>query len=185
MTTKKSASTKAAPAAKVTEQVEAAVTASKETVEAAVKAGTDVAAKSYEKAVAMTQEQVDAAVKAGTEVFQNYEDIVTFNKDNVDAVMQSGSLLVKGVQDINKVMFGLAQASMEDSVAATKALFGCTSFAEAIKVQSDFAKSSYDKAVTESRKLTDLSAKVAETAAGPLGARVEVALEKFTKPLAA
>ncbi|MEO5335979.1 MAG: TIGR01841 family phasin [Magnetospirillum sp. WYHS-4] len=167
------------------EQMEAAVEAGKETLEAAVKAGTDVAAKSVEKAVAMTREQVEAAVKVGTDAFKSYEDIVGFGKDNVDAVMKSGTVFVKGVQDLHKVMFGLAQASVEESVAATKALLGCKTLPEAIKVGSDYAKINYEKAMNESRKLSDLSLAVAENAISPLSARVNVAIEKITQPIAA
>lgn len=178
-------STAKKPAANVREQMEAAVAAGKETMEAAVKAGTDVAAKSVEKAVAMTREQVDAAVKAGTEAFKGYEDVVGFGKDNVDAVMKSGTLFVKGVQDLHKVMFGLAQASVEESVAATKALLSCKTLPEAFKISADLAKANYEKAMTESRKITDLSIQVAEQSAEPINARFTAAVEKFTQPIAA
>ena len=51
-------------------QVEAAVAAGKESVDAAVKVGTDAFAKGYESAVTSTKEKVDAAVKAGADAFQ-------------------------------------------------------------------------------------------------------------------
>ena len=180
-----SSSAKKTPQAPVGEQVEAAVTAGRETVEAAVKAGADMASKGYEKAVAMTQEQVEAAVKAGTELFGNYEDLVAFNKETVDAFVTSGSVWVKGMQDLNRVWFGLAQASMEESVNATRALMGCKTLPDVIKVQSDLGRTNYDKLVSESRKLSDLSVKVAEQTFEPINARVNAAVEKFTQPIAA
>ena len=166
-------------------QVEAAVAAGKETVQTVVKTGADVAAKSVEKAVAMGQEQVAAVVKAGGEAFKNYEDVVAYNKDNVDALVKSNSILVKGVQDINKVLFGLAQKNMEDSVAMTKKLFGCKNVNDMVKIQNDLMKANYTKALDDSRKISDMAVKLAEEATAPLTDRVNVAVDKVTKPLAA
>jgi len=166
-------------------QVEAAVAAGKETVQTVVKAGADVAAKGVEKAVAMSQEHVAAVVKAGGEAFKNYEDVVAYNKDNVDALMKSNSIFVKGVQDMNKVLFGLAQKNMEDSVNATKKLFGCKSVNEMVQLQGEILKANYAKTLDESRKISDMAVKLAEETSAPITDRLSVAVEKVTKPLAA
>ena len=156
-----------------------------EKVEAAVKVGADVAAKGYEQAVAMTKEQVEAAVAAGSEVFKGYEDVAAYNKENVDAVIKSGAIFTKGVQEINSLMFGLAKAALDENVALTKAMFGCSSVVEAVDLQSKLAKTNYDKALNDSRKLSDLSLKLAEESIQPIAERVNVAVEKISKPLAA
>ncbi len=169
----------------VTEQVEAAVEASKETVEAAVKATTDATAKGYEKAVEMTQEHVEAAVKAGTEAFQGYEDVVAFNKDNVNAVVRSSTLWVQGIQDLNKAAFALTQTSVQENIEAAKAIMGCKTVTDLVKLQSEFAKASYDKAMTEGRKFSDMSSKVAEKATKPLGERAQATFDTITKQVAA
>jgi len=173
------------PAAQAAEQVEAAVVAGKETVEAAVKAGTEAAAKNYEQAVAATREQVEAAVKAGAEMFKGYEDVSGFSKENIDAVMASSAVLSKGLQDFNKTWFALAQDAMEQNVAATKKMLGCKNVAEVVEVQSDLAKANYDKAVTEGRKLSDMTIKLAEEATAPITSRVNSTVETFTKNFAA
>lgn len=165
-------------------QVEAAVAAGKETVDAAVKVGTDAFAKNFESAAASTKEQVDAAVKAGADAFQGYEEVVAFGKDNVDAVMESSSILAKGVQDFNKIWFDLAQASVDQNVAATKALLGCKSAKDLAQVQSGLATRNYDALVVDGRKLSDMSVKLAEAVAKPVNARVNAAMDKLSKPVA-
>ena len=165
--------------------VEAAVAAGADAVESAVKAGAQVAAKGYEKAVAMGREQVETAVKAGAGAFKGYGDLAGFGKDNVQAVMTSGAILAKGVQDLNDVWLGLARASVEDAVGAAKALFGCKTLPEVVELQTGLAQAQYEKFVAESRRLSDMSAKLAENTSAPITARVTVAVEKFTKPLAA
>jgi phasin family protein len=172
----------AAPAAKT---VEAAAVAGKETVETVVKAGTEVAAKSVEKAVTMGQEQVAAAVKAGGQVFKTYEDAVTYSKENVDAFVQANTIMTKGMQDLNKVLFAMAQKNMEETVDLTKKMFGCKSVDDMVKLQSTLLKTNYTKAFDESRKISDMAVKLAEEAAAPIADRVTVAVEKATKPIAA
>jgi phasin family protein len=177
-TAKKTANTKAA-------EIEASVALGKEAVETVVKAGTDVASKTYEKAIAMTKENFAKAAKAGSEVYKGYEEAVAFNKENVEAFVKSGTILAKGAQDLSKVLFGIAQASLEESVAATKALFGAKSLKDVVELQASLAKVNYETALAEGKKLTDLSVKLTEEAIAPLAARVNVAVEKFSKPLAA
>lgn len=128
--------------------------------------------------------QADAAVKAGADAFQGYEEVVAFAKDTVEAVMESSTILVKGVQEFNKVWFDLAQASVEQNVAATKALLGCKSVKELAEVQSGLVAKNYDVLVADSRKLSDMSVKLAEEAAKPVNARVNAAMDRLSKSVA-
>lgn len=171
--------------AKTPQPVEVVMTAGKEAVESAVRAGTEVAARNYEKVVAVTKEQVKSDVKAGSGVVKNYEDYSTFGKKNINAFVTSGTILVKGVQELNEVLFGLARKSMEDTVNANQAILGCKNFQEMVDVQSGLAKESYDKIVSVSRKVSDLSAKLAEDVMEPINDRVTLAVETLAKPIAA
>ncbi len=165
--------------------VEAAVAAGAEAVETVVKAGAQVAAKVYEKAVAMGREQAETAVKAGVDAFKGYDELAGFGKDNVEAVMKSGAIMARGAQAFNDVWLGLARASVEDAVGAANALFGCKTLPEMVEVQTGLAQVQYENFVAESRRLSDMSARLAENAAAPITERVTVAVKTFTKPLAA
>lgn len=123
--------------------------------------------------------------KAADEVLKGFEDAVAFGKEAVDAVMKSNAIFVKGVQDINTALFGLAQSSMEDSVAATQKIFGCKTVADVMDAQAELAQSNYAKALDDGRKISDLSVKVAEAASKPITKQVNAAVEKFSKPIAA
>lgn len=163
----------------------AAMKAGKETLESAVKVGVEAASKNYEQAVAATKEQVEAAVKAGADMFKGYEDVTVFGKDNLDAFMTTSTLLAEGLRDLNKVWFDLAQNSLERNAAATKAVFECKSVNEFADVQNDLMKENLEKIVTEGRKISDMSMKLAEEVTAPLNSRVAAAMDKVAKPLAA
>ena len=165
--------------------VGAAMAAGKENLETVVKANAEAASQGVEKAVAMSQEHVAAAIQAGAEAFRGYEDVVSYGKDSVDAVMKSNALFVKGFKDINQALFGLAQASLDDSAAATKKILGCKTVTDVIDVQTEMARAGYARAIEDSRRITDMSVKLAEEAAQPLTKQVSATVEKFSKPIAA
>ena len=165
------------------EQFEAAVKAGRQTLENTMQASSEAAARGLEQTVGMTARQVEALFKVGTDAFKGYEDVVGFGKKNIDAVMQSSAILAQGFQEINAAWFGLAQSSMDESVAATKAILGSKNIGDAVKVPMDLAKTNYEHIVGETRKISELSMKVAEKAAGPIANQVNAAVERFTKPL--
>ncbi len=152
---------------------------------AAQKKITANAAESIEAAMAAGKETIETAVKAGTESFKGYEDAVAYGKANVDAVMKANAIFVKGVQDLNKVLFGLAQETIEENVAASKKFLGCKTVQDAVEIQTALATSNYAKALKDSGKITDMSVKLAEEASQPIAMRVNETVDKITKPMAA
>lgn len=123
--------------------------------------------------------------KAATDAIKGYEQAVAYGQESVDAVMKSNAIFVKGLQDINTVLFGLAQTSLEDNVAATQKLFDCKTVADVIGAQADLAKTGYAKAIEDSRKISELTVKLAEASSQPITKQVNAAVEKFSKPMAA
>ena len=188
--------TKAAPAPKVTKPaaiaspapvapVEAAVKMSQKAVETIVNTNTEVAKKSVEKAVSMGEEQLAAASKAGTEAYKGYEDVIAFLKSNIDAFVNSNEIFSKGFKEINSSIMQLAQANLDETVAVTQKLMGCKSVTEIVEIQSTVAKSQYENAVVESRKISEQTVKLAESASKPIAERVTVAVDTLSKLLAA
>ena len=123
--------------------------------------------------------------KIAADAIKGYEQAVAFGKENVDAVMKSNAILAKGIQDINTVLFDLAQTALQDSVAAAENLFGCKTVADVMDTQADLAKTGYAKAIEDSQKISELTAKVAEAASQPISSQVNATAEKFSKPIAA
>mgnify|MGYP003625921126 FL=1 len=165
--------------------VETAVKNGKDAVDTAVKTSTEVAKKGVEKASAMSQDQLAAVAKASSDSFKSYGDMIEFQKSNIDAFVKSNEIMTKGVRELNKSFFAMIQANVEQTITTTQKIMGCASIAEAVELQTDVIKTQYMKTVDESRKLSTLSAKVAEQASKPLAERVTVAVETLAKPIAA
>ncbi len=140
----------------------------------AVREGIEKATKGLETSQLKIKESVEKAVKTSEEMF-------TFSQGNLEAFIKASQIYAAGFQDISKQFAASSKASLEESVAFTKSLLGVKSIKEAVDLQTGFAKSSIEKAVSESNKLTDATVKLAEQAIAPLTARISLAVETFGK----
>ena len=127
-------------------------------------------------------EATQVKMKQGVEkAMKTAEELVAFNQGNVEALVKSSQIWATGMQDLSKHFAAAAQASLDESMSAFKALTGVKSLKDAFELQTSFARSALEKSLTESGKLTDASFKLTEQALAPITARVSVAVEKFAK----
>ena len=114
-------------------------------------------------------------------ITQTTEELVSFSQANVEAIVKSSQIWAAGVQDIGKTFAATAQAQMDATMATLKAFTSVKSFKDAIELHTTLARSSVESVVAETGKLTDASMKLAEQTFAPITARVNVAMEKFSK----
>ena len=127
-------------------------------------------------------EATQAKVKEGVEkAMKTAEELVAFNQGNIEAIVKSSQIWATGMQDLSKHIAAAAQASMDESMSAFKALTSVKSLKDAFELQSSFARAALEKSLAEFGKLTDASFKLTEQALAPITARVNVAVEKFAK----
>ena len=137
------------------------------------------AVQGYNQAVAVAKEQAE---KAGATVLKGMDEMSAFNQGTVEALVQSSNIVVKGYETLGRAWLGLFQSSIESSVGTTKQLFGCKTLREAVDLQNDFAKSSFDNLVSETTKISETAVKVTNEALQPLQARANAAVELMLKP---
>ena len=144
--------------------------------------GAQLAQQNYEKIFGATRERVE---KASQTAFKAVEDFQKLSKENIEAYVQASTIVAKGFEQVGKAWMAFSQEALEQSAAAAKALLGAKSVREAVDLQTEFAKTSFDKFVAESTKLSEQTVKTANEAFEPINARFTVAVEKLWKPLAA
>ena len=98
---------------------------------------------------------------------KNFEEFQKLGKDNVDATMTSLGALSKGFQSIAVELADYSKKVFEEGTAATEKLLGAKSLDKAIEVQSDYVKSAYESFVSQSTKLGELYAGMAQEAYKP------------------
>ncbi len=175
-----------------TKAAAAAVTEATTEASAKIEAVAEASAKNFEKSIAAVREGIEKATK-GLETSQaklkegvekavkTSEEVLAFSKGNVEALIKATQIYSTGIQDISKHFAASSKASLEESVAFSKSLLGVKSVKEAVDLQTGFTKSSIEKAVAQSNKLTDASVKLAEQAIAPITARISLAVETFGK----
>ena len=174
-TAKKTTSTKkATPATEATEAVEAAVASSQESIETATK--------QVEKVVEMTKAQVE---KTSSAAFKGYDEFTALGKDNMDAFVKSSTIAAKGFETVGKEWVSFTQSMMEANMATAKAMLGVKNVKDAVEMQSEHMRTSFDNTMAETTKLADLSMQVSNDAAKPLQEQAEKTIKKMMKPIAA
>ncbi len=137
-----------------------------------IKAGVAAATAGFEQTQERVKDQMDKAMRAA-------EEMVTFGQGNLEAVMRASQVWLAGVQDLSKQVATTAQEQVDATVTALRALSTVRSPKEAIELQTNLARTSFEKAITETRRLSDSSYKLAEQTAAPIAARLTLAFEKF------
>jgi len=138
----------------------------------AIKTGVADATANFETTQAKFKEQVEKAMKTA-------EELVAFGQGNVEAFVKSGQIWAAGVQDISKQVAANAQASLDETLSVFKRMGAVRSLKEAMDLQAGLARTSLEKAMSETGRLTDASFKLAEQTLAPIAARMSMAVEKF------
>ena len=127
-------------------------------------------------------ENTQEKVKEGMEkAMKTAEELMAFSQGNLEAMVRSGQIWASGMQDIGKQMAATAQASFDETMSTFKAFTSVKSLKDAFDLQATLARTTMEKTLAESGKLTDASMKLTEQTLAPLTARVTLAMEKFAK----
>ena len=132
----------------------------------------------YEQVVETTKAQVE---KANEAVVKGYDEFAALQKESVDALIEAGTIWAKGAEAFGKAYLALAQETAEANSEAAKALFSAKSFNEAVELQGEIARKSFDKSLSEGTKLSELSLKVANEAFQPIQQQFTAAVAKAGK----
>lgn len=96
-----------------------------------------------------------------------YEDVQKLMKDNLDSAVKSAGAVSKGFQAIAAEATDYSKKSVEDSTKYFEKLMGAKSLDVMIEVQTEFMKKSYEDAVGQATKMTELYMDLAKEMAKP------------------
>jgi len=137
-----------------------------------LKDGVAQATASMEQAQTAMRQGVEKAMKSATDMF-------SFAQGNFEAFAKASQILTTGLQDMTQTITASSKASVEDTMHTLKAMGSVKSIKEAMDLQASLLRSTMEKAVAQTSKLTDSSMKLSEQAFAPLSARLTLAAETF------
>ena len=130
------------------------------------------------------EKNMDQVNRAAHDMFKTAEEVAAFGRGNIEAMAKSAQIYFTGVQDLSRQAASIVQGLSDQALESAKALSNARSLKEAAEIQAGIARTSFERAITETTKLQETALKVVEQAAAPLSARLTVAFEKFSRPLA-
>lgn len=144
-----------------------------------------IVTESTAQARAAMEKSMEQMTKGAEGIMKAAEEFAEFGRGNVEAFTKAAQTWAVGAQDLARQAMALAQGMTDHTLEGAKALAAVKSLNEAAEVQAKFAKAALDKAVAEAAKMQEAVFKLTEQAVAPISARMTVAMEKMTKPLAA
>jgi phasin family protein len=128
---------------------------------------------------------VEANGEAAAALFAGYEQWTDVGRENFTAVMRANVALSEGLEALGKEVIQYARRSFEQAAETATALLGAKTFEDVVQLNTQFAKTNMECLIERSARLSEMGVKVASDAMAPLGGRVEAAIHKLSKPIAA
>jgi hypothetical protein len=137
------------------------------------------------KAAAAAPAAAPANGEAASALFKGYEQWADLGRENFAAVLRANAALSEGLEAIGKEVILYARRSFEQAAETATALLGAKTIEDVVQANTAFAKANLSVLIERSAKLSEMGMKVANEAMAPLGGRVEAAIQKLSKPMAA
>ncbi len=121
-----------------------------------------------------------AAMKEGIDrVMSLAGEAGEIGRGNIEAFMESAKIAGKGAEEINTRAFGYMQSSMENGMEAARAITSAKTVQEAMELQAEFAKSAFERYVSEFSAMTSMMTSTIRESLEPLHSRTGEVVEKL------
>jgi phasin family protein len=95
------------------------------------------------------------------------------SSQNLEIVTEASAVLMRGFQDISQEVIGLVQERAQRNLEGLAALTRCRSLQDFLAAQSEFARTSLEQTVESTRRLAEVSTRVASEASRTLSTQAD------------
>ena len=107
------------------------------------------------------------------------EELAELTRANIEAMVDAGRIAVEGTRALGQDVVASSRQGVEQAADAVRSFAEAKSPTEFLQLQGDFARSSFDRLVAESSKLTESMVKPAGEAFQPISNRASVSAERL------
>ena len=101
-------------------------------------------------------------------MFTNFEEIQKLSKDQMEAATAAAASVTKGFQTIAAETSEYSKRSLENGSAYLEKLLSARKIEDAVQIQQDFAKTTYEGFVAQTTRIGELYANLAREAFRPI-----------------
>ena len=112
------------------------------------------------------------------------EELAELTRANIEAMVDAGRIAVEGTRALGQDVVASSRDGVEQAAEAVRSFAEAKSPTEFLQLQGEFARTSFDRLVAESSKLTESFVKLAGEAIQPISNRASVAAERLNKLVA-
>lgn len=140
--------------------------------------GAFTGASAFEKLFADAAQRGEDAVKRSRKAAEELADLY---RGNIDAFVEAGRIAATGAQSIGQDVVAKGRDSIEQTATTVRSFAEAKSPTELLQLQSDFARTAFDKFVEDSSNLTESLVKLAGEAFQPISNRASANVERFNE----
>ena len=104
------------------------------------------------------------------------------SKKNLEAMIASATAAARGAETVGARAVAFSKKSVENQIAAAKALASAKSIQEAVELQTGFAKSAFEAIVSEVNEVSETMSASVKDAMAPINERVTAFVERVQAP---
>ena len=112
------------------------------------------------------------------------EELAELTRANIEAFVDAGRIAVEGTRALGQDVVASGRDGVEQAAEAVRSFAEAKSPTEFLQLQGEFARTSFDRMVAESSKLTESFVKLAGEAIQPISNRASVSAERLNKLVA-
>ena len=112
------------------------------------------------------------------------EELAELTRANIEAMVDAGRIAVEGTRALGQNVVATSRNGVEQAAEAVRTFAEAKSPTELLQLQGELARSSFDRLVAESSKLTESMVKLAGEAFQPISNRASVSAERLNKLVA-
>lgn len=116
-----------------------------------------------------------------TDMTRAMEDFSKLGAGYVEALVQGGQIWAKGCQSMAEAVAECARSRMEQGVERSQAMMSATSMAALAEMQRDFVRASFESAVSDNTRLSELGLRVTREALEPINREFSAAVDRFSR----
>ena len=112
------------------------------------------------------------------------EQMAELTRANIEAFVDAGRIAVEGTRALGQDVVASSRQGVEQAAEAVRSFAEAKSPTEFLQLQGEFARTSFDRLVAETSKLTESMVKLAGEAIQPISNRASVSAERLNKIVA-
>ena len=177
MTTKKATSETSKAQETVTETIDAALKAGKDSIGVLMKGGAEAATKGFGQAISASREAAGNAAR-------QFDDVSAAGKAGIEATVAANDALLSGIEKLSSYATKATQDLMSEGIQASQATLDTKNPQEAARLQAEYFQKGWSLMLDESTKLGELSVQATNGMFGPINTQIGAVLDRWNKTAA-